>query len=158
MEFVEASKPIFNNVESSVGLILPDQIEKSSMDSKFVEAPNPDGDYAEFSEGIIIQAITKDLMPGTLLSFVCFLLLLLSNYFYCIPSHNCYKFYYKEKDVETEIRRETSDVQQPLQVDVSDLFLEWAKYCSKEKAPEYKTLMQGKTCLTLFLDFAFFCS
>ncbi|XP_020599195.1 uncharacterized protein LOC110038647 isoform X2 [Phalaenopsis equestris] len=43
--------------------------------------------------------------------------------------------------VETKIARETSDVQL-LQLDASDLFLEWAKYCSKEKIAEFKIVKQ----------------
>ncbi|KAH0448346.1 hypothetical protein IEQ34_022146 [Dendrobium chrysotoxum] len=62
LDFVEASKPIYNNVESSVELIFPDQILKNSEDSNMVEESNPDSDYADFSEGISMEVVAKDLM------------------------------------------------------------------------------------------------
>ncbi|KAL0904376.1 hypothetical protein M5K25_026472 [Dendrobium thyrsiflorum] len=62
LEFVEASKPIYNNVESSVAIIFPDQILKNSEDSNLVEESNPDSDYTDFSEGITMEVVAKDLM------------------------------------------------------------------------------------------------
>ncbi|KAI0488431.1 hypothetical protein KFK09_028262 [Dendrobium nobile] len=63
LEFVEASKPIHNNVESSVAIIFPDQILKNSEDSNLVEESNPDSDYTDFSDGITMEVVAKDLMP-----------------------------------------------------------------------------------------------
>ncbi|XP_020705631.1 uncharacterized protein LOC110116422 isoform X2 [Dendrobium catenatum] len=62
LEFVEASKPIHNNVESFVAIIFPDQILKNSENSNLVEESNPDSDYTDFSDGITMEVVAKDLM------------------------------------------------------------------------------------------------